>query len=208
LSCSQSPLRLQQPECQPSSPVHAAAGVGSFGWRMGAFEPVWIAWGRGAHRTPDRFDRQIKKTVVPTTAARGTAVSNRRMTAVQSVYIPAVETHSHHLRRGARAMDVPATSRFTVLISSPKGGRWGSSPVERCSTFPWTTPSPLRRGSHQPRSRWLLSHLRSTEPLPDNPQSLGSPTTGAVGRSPSPGALGTRAGFSQPLRRLDRPKGR
>jgi hypothetical protein len=41
----------------------------------------------------------MKKTVVPTTAARGAAVSNRRMTAVQSVYIPAVETLLHHLRR-------------------------------------------------------------------------------------------------------------
>jgi hypothetical protein len=60
----------------------------------------------------------MKKAVVPTTAARGAAVSSRRRTAVQSVYIPAVETPIHHLRRGGRDHLVAATSRFTV----PKGG--------------------------------------------------------------------------------------
>jgi hypothetical protein len=34
----------------------------------------------------------MKKAAVPTTAARGTAVSSRRITAVQSVYIPVSET--------------------------------------------------------------------------------------------------------------------
>jgi hypothetical protein len=43
----------------------------------------------------------MKKAAVPTTAARGAAVSNRRRTAVQSVYIPAVETPDHHPRQGA-----------------------------------------------------------------------------------------------------------
>jgi hypothetical protein len=38
----------------------------------------------------------MKKAAVPTTAARGAAVSNRRSTAVQSVYIPAVEMPCHH----------------------------------------------------------------------------------------------------------------
>lgn len=61
---------------------------------MAAFALASIVSGRVAQRTPDRFDRQMKKAVVPTTAAKGTAVSNRRMTAVQSVYIPAVETLS------------------------------------------------------------------------------------------------------------------
>jgi hypothetical protein len=41
----------------------------------------------------------MKKAAVPTTAARGAAVSNRRRTAVQSVYIPAVETLLHHPSR-------------------------------------------------------------------------------------------------------------
>jgi len=38
----------------------------------------------------------MKKAVVATTAASGAAVSNRRRTAVQSVYILAVETLCHH----------------------------------------------------------------------------------------------------------------
>jgi hypothetical protein len=80
-------------------------------WRMAAFAHAWNAWGTGSgpwrafnprheepavQRTPDRLDRQMKKAAVPTTAAKGAAVSNRRRTADQSVYIPAMEALSHH----------------------------------------------------------------------------------------------------------------
>jgi hypothetical protein len=72
----------------------------------------------------------MKKAVVPTTAARGTAVSNRRMTAVQSVYIPAVETLPHPLRwRGDRSIDVPAGMSLQRVVSRfgflPQGGVLG-----------------------------------------------------------------------------------
>jgi hypothetical protein len=40
----------------------------------------------------------MKKAAVPTTTARGTAVSRSRITAVQSVYIAADENRGHHPR--------------------------------------------------------------------------------------------------------------
>ena len=66
-----------------------------------------------AQRTPDRFDRQMKKAAVPTTAARGAAVSNRRRTAVQSVYIPKGENGLHHPSPWDQRAEGAATSRFT-----------------------------------------------------------------------------------------------
>jgi hypothetical protein len=54
----------------------------------------------------------MKKAAVPTTAARGAAVSNRRMTAVQSVYIPAIETLFHHLSPWSPARDGGCNESF------------------------------------------------------------------------------------------------
>lgn len=44
----------------------------------------------------------MKKAAVATTAARGTAVSRSRITAVQSVYIAADENRHHHPSQGPR----------------------------------------------------------------------------------------------------------
>jgi len=41
----------------------------------------------------------MKKAAVPTTTAKGTAVSRSRITAVQSVYIAAAKNRRHHPRR-------------------------------------------------------------------------------------------------------------
>jgi hypothetical protein len=85
----------------------------------------------------------MKNAAVPTTAARGAAVSNRRMTAVQSVYIPANETLHHHPSLWGQARARAATSRFTGGAT----GRPGSRPRRSCLTLPWATPSRHRRGS-------------------------------------------------------------
>ncbi len=53
----------------------------------------------------------MKKAAVPTTAARGTAVSRSRITAVQSVYIAADENLPHHL-----SWRPPAAIRLAVIL--------------------------------------------------------------------------------------------
>lgn len=57
----------------------------------------------------------MKKAAVPTTAARGTAVSRSRITAVQSVYIAADEYRPHHLRWGPAAAIPVAAIRLAAI---------------------------------------------------------------------------------------------
>jgi hypothetical protein len=74
----------------------------------------------------------MKKAAVPTTAARGAAVSSRRRTAVQSVYIPAGETVSIIPAPGTTAR----RGLQRVVSQAVADAGWGSRPIRSYLTLP------------------------------------------------------------------------
>jgi hypothetical protein len=73
----------------------------------------------------------MKKAAVPTTAAKGTAVSSSRITAVQSVYIPVSEAKSLPSSQQScpprmpasrpTSLAIPAMALFVLVVSAPYG---------------------------------------------------------------------------------------
>ena len=61
----------------------------------------------------------MKKAAVPTTTARGAAVSRSRITAVQSVYIAAGENRRHHPRRPRRRGRLPLLLLSLLILAAP-----------------------------------------------------------------------------------------